>query len=127
MSLISELIAGHPVTGVYNANATLAASQINAENVLVPKDTMTGSEILQSINAGEWAALTNAQQQLVWDIVHLGTINPFGVEATLITGVFPDGGLTLVALAAARQELVSQATKLGLGRPTAGEIERARA
>lgn len=88
---------------------------LNAVDREVNRETMTGTEILNEINVAEWNALTNAQRQTVWDIVHLGTINPFGVEATLMTSVFGGGSATITALAAARKVAVSRAQELGIG------------
>ena len=126
-ALAAELTAGHPDTGAYNADAASAAGEINALNRSRNKTTMTGSEILNNVNAAEWGTRSADQKQVIWDIVHLGDINPFGVEATLITAAFDGaGGVTLAALGAARVESISRATELGLGRVRAGTIEQAR-
>ena len=88
--------------------------------------SMTGSEIINEVNTAEWAALTDAQRQTVWDIVHLGTINPFGVEKNLLIGVFGSGSNTIAALGIARVTAVSRATELGLSQIKAGTIAHAR-
>lgn len=125
--LLTELNSVHPDTGSYDMDPVLAAAQINLVNRQIPKKSMTGSEIFNSIDASEWGALSTVEQRLIWDIVHLGIINPFGVEADLIIEVFPNGGATLTTLATIRQDTVSRAIEQGLGVPTAGDIERARA
>ena len=88
---------------------------------------MTGSEVLNAVNAGEWVALTDAQRQTVWDVVHLGDVNPFGIEATLITNVFGGGSATITELADARKDDVSRADELGLGQVRTGTVQQARA
>ena len=125
--LKAELTAGHPDTGAYNVDDGIAATEINAVNRTRNKTSLTGSEVLNNVNAGEWNALTDVQKQEVWDIVHLGELNPFGVEATLLTGVFGGGSVTITALAAARKEDVSRATELGLGNVGEGTVAQARA
>jgi len=125
--LKAELLAGHPSTGNYNADPVLAAAEINLANIDRNRASMTGSEILNAVDAGEWGTRDATQKQTVWDVVHLGTINPFGVEATLITTAFSDaGGATIAALQAARKEKISQATALGLGNVRPGDIQKAR-
>ena len=80
------------------------------------RESLTGSEMLNAINAGEWGTRTAEQKQTVWDIVHVGTINPWGVEATMLTAAFAgSGGATLAALGAARVESVSRAVEIGVG------------
>lgn len=125
-ALTAELGSGHPVTGAYDANAVTAAGQLNALNIDQNRDTMTGSEILNNVDATEWGALTADDKQVVWDIVHLGTVNPFGVEATLLTNVFGGGSNTITALAAARKTQISRAAQLGFGTITQSMVSTAR-
>ena len=92
------------------------------------RTSMTGSEVLNAIDAGEWATRTAEQKQTIWDIVHIGTVNPFGVEATLLTGAFAGaGGATITALGLARVELISRAAEQGIGsRFAISDIAKAR-
>ena len=106
---------------------TAAATSLNEVNRFRNRTTMTGSEILNAVDVGEWTGLSNAEKQTVWDIVHLGEVNPFGVEATLVLSVFsaPDSP-TIAALIAVRKESVSRATELGLAYVYPGDVENAR-
>lgn len=127
-ALKAELLAGHPGTGPYDADDATAAGEMNAVNRTLPKASLTGSEVLNAVDTAEFAALaTDADRQIVWNIVHLGTVNPFGIEATLFTGLFGAGSATITALAAARQRPVSRAVELGLGTVKHGHVETARA
>ena len=125
-ALAAELAGGHPDTGAYDADAATAADQLNTVNRTLNRASMSGSEVLNAVNAAEWIGLTDAGRQTVWDIVHLGTLNPFGVEATLLIEVFGGGSATITALAAARKDDVSRAVELGLGFVYAGHIQNAR-
>jgi len=118
---------GHPDTGAYDVDSQLAADELNVLNRTVNRDTMTGSEVLNEIDKTEFNAKTDPQKQMVWDIVHLGTVNPFGVESELLTDIFGGGSNTITALAAARKTTVSRATELSFGRVRAGDITYARA
>ncbi len=126
-ALAAEIASGHPGTGAYDADDETAAAQLNAVNRTMNKATMTGSEVFNSVNAGQWSGLTDADKQIVWDIVHLGTINPFGVEQTMMVGVFGAGSATITALAAARVTSVSRAVEIDLGLVKIGHVSQARA
>ena len=127
-ALAAELTAGHPDTGAYNVDDALAAAQLNAVNRTRNLASMTGSEVINAVDTTEWGTRTAEQKQTVWDIVHLGTVNPFGVEATLIQSAFSGaGGVTVAALAAARAPAASRAEELGLGFVYPGHIQQARA
>ena len=104
-----------------------AATDLNTVYREKNRTSMSGSEVLNAVNATQWAELTDAQRQTVWNVVHLGTINPFGVEATLLIGVFGAGTATITALAAARLDSMSRAAELGLGSVFAGHVHDARA
>ena len=102
------------------------AISLNTVNRSRNRASLAGTEVLNAVDATEWAGLDATQKQTVWDIVHLGTINPFGVEATLMIDVFGAGSDTITALAAARIEAVSRAEQLGLGFIAPGHVENAR-
>jgi hypothetical protein len=103
-----------------------AATSLNTVDCTRNRTTMTGSEIVNAIDSVEWAALSDAQQQTFWNIAHLGTVDPCGVEATMLISVFGAGSGTIAALAAARTEDVSRANELGIGVVFPGDVENAR-
>ena len=121
-----EDTAGHPDTGPYSADPVVAASEMNAINRTVNKTTMIASEVYNAIDGTEWLALTATQQEEIWNIVHLGDINPFGLEATRFTAIFGGGSTTIAALAALRKTDVSRAVEIGLGFIKPGNIMEAR-
>lgn len=124
--LTAELIDDPLARGYAAMSDAAAAADLNTVYRTRDKTSMTGSEILNAINAGEWTALTDGQRQIVWNILHLDTLNPFGVEATLLVAVFGGGSATITALAAARKENISRAAELGLGFVSPGHVENAR-
>lgn len=103
-----------------------AATDLNMAYQTRNKATMTASEVAQSINVAEFTGKTEAQQRLIWDVLHMGTINPFGVEQALFVSVFGAGSDTIAALAAARVDAITRAQALGLGTVTPGAVGRAR-
>lgn len=126
--LKAELAAGHPDTGAYNTNDALAAAEINVVNRTLNRNIMSGSEVFNVINKAEFNALSAANKQLVWNILHLVDLNPFGLEAALLTDVFGGGSTstTITDLAVMRKTDVSRATELGLGRIGPGLVTEAR-
>ena len=99
---------------------------LNAATVPRNRTSMTGSEVVNAVDAAEYAALTADKKEAFWNVVHLGTLNPFGVEATLLVAVFGAESATIAALASARVELVSWATSEGYGFLYPGHLENAR-
>lgn len=126
-ALKAELTTGHPDTGAYSGDATAAAAELNAENRTGNRESVSGSEVLNAIDEPEFLALTDAQRQRVWNLLHLGTLDPWGMEAKLLLGIFGAGSATIAALTVVRVEPISRAQELGLGEVTAGHVQRARA
>ena len=48
-ALKTELLAGHPVTGAYDADDALAADQLNAVNVTAQREVISASDIFETI------------------------------------------------------------------------------
>jgi hypothetical protein len=126
-ALKAELTADPLGRGYASMGDQEIADSMNALTRTRNRASMSGSEVINSVVATEYAALTAANKQLLWDLVHLGQLNPFGVEATLMVSVFGAGSQTIAALAAKRVETVSRAQELGLERVSVGYIGKARA
>ena len=103
------------------------ATSLNTEDRPDNKKTMTSSEVLNAVDITEWNALTDAQRQIIWDVLHIGEINPFGVEATIFIAVFGGGSDTITALAVARITYISRASELGQGITYLAHVTQARA
>ena len=89
------------------------------------RTSMTASEVYNAIDQGEWTALSAAVRAEIWDILHLDEINPFGREAQRFASIFPNNGVTITALKAARVESISRAVELGLRSPMRPEYFKA--
>ena len=122
-----EDVAGHPDTGEYDVDVEIAAGQMNAVNRSLNRPTMTASEVYNAIVPAAYTALTADEKEEVWNILHLGVINPFGLEATRMTAIFGAGSDTITALAALRKTSVSRADEIGLGFVWPAQITQARA
>ena len=111
--LITEL-TDNP--GTYAALSDVEVADLgNTVDQTRPRTSMTSTEVWQSIDVAELRALADGDRALVMAVLQFQSIDPFGNEATLFMALFPDGGVTLTALIAARQETVSLFVKLGIG------------
>jgi hypothetical protein len=88
---------------------------------------LTPSQVLNAIVYSEWTPKTTTQQQVIWNMLGMGAINPWGVEANIFTTVFGAASATIAALAALRVETISRAEELGLETVYVGHIIDARA
>lgn len=125
-ALVAE-ISGDPLGRGYSG---MSDAEIRVELHTVyrtrNKTSMTGSEVLNSVDEDEWLALADTQRQTAWNVVHLGKINPYGVESTILIGVFGAGSATITALASARVEAITRADEIGVSGARDGDIQRAR-
>ena len=101
------------------------ADDINTTYRTTPKKSVTGSEVLNAIDKAEFLLLSDTNKQMVWDLVHLGTLNPFGIEADLLVDVF-GGSVTITALQAMRLNNVSRGVELRIGFVREGHVIKAR-
>lgn len=103
-----------------------AAVDLNTIYRTQNRELMSSSEVMNAIDITEFNALTAADEALIWNVLSLGEINPFGVEATIFTNVFGGGSTTITTLSVARQSSVSRAQELGLGAVREGTVTMAR-
>ena len=127
--LKTELLAGHPISGVYNADDFLAATQINVVDITVNKNT-TPQEAADATDAGEFNLLSDADKSLWVSMLSWETINlNAGIGLATAQGIWAGaaGTITRPALIATTTELVSRATELNFGTVIIGDIQNARA
>ena len=127
-ALKTELIAGHPGTGPYNADDELAAGELNVVNRTRNRTTVEGSEILNATDDTEFGALSAANKTDWLNLCGVESINTAsGVAKSMEADLFGPGTTTRTNLAAMRNKDVSRAVELGLGFIWTGHVEAARA
>lgn len=127
MSILKDEIVNDPLGRGYSTMTDQQiADSINGLTRTRNRNAMTGSEIANQIVVSEFNGLSAAQEQLIWNILHLGELNPFGIETAMFVSVFGIGSATISNLQAARIEAISRADELGLGRIKIGHVEEAR-
>ena len=129
--LLTELNGNHPITGTpYSANANTAAGQLNTKNVPTQRDTLSASDIFESIDLVQYNALTATQKAQVQQVLNLGDtikVGPSSKARAFLLDAFPSGN-TFSALVAAVTVNISRAEQgFGVGTVISiGDVERAR-
>lgn len=125
--ILKDELVNDPLTRGYSAmTPEEAAANLNTKTRTRLRTSMTSSEVLNQVVVAEFNALTEANKRTIWDILHIGDINPTGVEATIFVNIFGAGSTTISNLSAARTESISRAQELGLGEVKPGHVEEVR-
>lgn len=129
LALKSELASDPEALG-YTGDDQDDADLLNQVNRPRDRTTMTGKEIKDAIDTGEWDSRTDHQQQIVLQMVTRDDLDPFGIDAHIMINAFPVAGPTLTKLAADRVETVSRIRELEIGfgdEVSVGYVAKARA
>ena len=89
------------------------ADELNIVDKSQNRTSMSRSEIYENIEPSVLGGLTTLQVAQL-NLAMSDSVDPFGNAAQVFTNVFGSGSATIIALAAARVETVSQATKLNI-------------
>ena len=126
-SSLEDEIANDPLGRGYSGMTDeQILTSLNTKDRSRNRATMTASEVANEIDIGEFNALSNASEAKIWNVLHLGTINPFGIEVTIFVNAFGGGSTTITNLRAARVVSISRKQELRMGRVKIGQIEDAR-
>ncbi len=128
MTLLDSELTNDPLARGYSG---IADPQAVADNLLEKnrtriRESMSSSEVFQSVDKNEFLGLTDAQKTLIMQILAFGSISPSGKEADVFTSIFGAGSASISALASARQETISRAEELGISGVSAGDVLLAR-
>lgn len=116
LKLRDELLNDPLAWGYSGMTDQQCANQLNSEATgrTVNRKTMLATEVYNAVDEAEFVALSADQKQEIWDIVHMGEVNPFGLEAQRFTSIFGGGSNTITLLASLRLRTVSRAVELGI-------------
>ena len=128
LAILKAEITNDPVAiGYAGKNDQEICDLLNAKTRSIHVALLTPTEILNAIVYSEWTAKNATQQQVIWNLLGMGAINPWGIEASIFTTVFGAGSATITALAALRIKAISRAEELGLETVYSGHLIDARA
>lgn len=127
-ALKARLLAGHPDTGAYDADAAIAAGQINAVNRTRVKPSLSGNDLFTATDGLEFGELTNEKKQMWVSWCNTDRDPADAANVAFVNFIFGNGSATLANLAAIRTEAVSHANELEpyLGLVYPGHVENAR-
>ena len=95
--------------GYSGMTSAVLLANLQTVNLTRNKTSLNPSEVYQNIDQGGWAALSAAEQDEVWNILHLGDpLDPFGREATRFVAIFGGGSNTITAN-------ISRLQQIGIG------------
>ena len=123
----SEIDADPLGRGYAGMTDAQVADSGNVADREVNKTSLSATEVLNTVVVAEYNALTTDNKTLFWNVLAIGDLNPFGIEAALLTSIFGSGSETIIALAAKRKHLVTRWAELGVGTVYEGTISQARA
>ena len=113
--ILKPEVLGDPLGRGYAAlNAVDAAATFQVLDRPRSRTSMTPSEVFNAVDKAEYLSLTPDKLDLLWGLLGLHTLNPFGREADVLVQIFGAGSNTVVALAAMRVEFMSREEELGL-------------
>ncbi len=122
--LKTELTDDPLARGYAGMTDSQAADDLNTSYRSRDRTTMTASEVVNAVDTADFLALSAAKQNKFWQLMGIGELNPFGVEATLMIDIFGGGSTTITTLAALRVESITRAQELGLRTPVRSTIVR---
>ena len=102
------------------------ATSLNTAIKVRNKASMSGSEVLQSVDTTEFNALSDTQENRLWGLLGLNSLDPFGQEAQAMIKLFGGGSDTITNLQAQRVENVTDGVFYGFGTVLEGHVTKAR-
>ena len=113
-ALKAEVLDDPLGVGYSSMTDDLVAAALNVVNRTRNRQSMSASEVLNAVDVADYNGLTNAAEAKLWDLLGIGDLNPFGVEATLMVQLFGAGSATITELQALRVEVMSRAVELNM-------------
>jgi hypothetical protein len=128
IQILNEELTNDPLGRGYSGmNDAEAAADLNTVYRTQNVESMEATVIANVIDKTQWDGLSDTDKDIIWNLLHMGTLNPWGIEADIFVDVFGAGSATITALAALRVEDISRAAELGLGEVSEGDVQKARA
>lgn len=124
--LKTVLAAGHPGTGPYDADSTLAAAQGHLVNLEEEVDFIEPWVVFRTVRPVDYAALSATQVTTFWGLLSLGPLPVDDGNVRLALADMFEGTDTLDALVALQTRVASHFQKERLGLVQPGHIENAR-
>ena len=126
--ILKNEITTDPLTRGYSGMTDQEiADDVNTEYRSMQLQSMTASEILNNTDKAEYDALIAASKDIYWNLLHMGELNPWGIEADIMVDLFGGGSTTISNLQASRSQPQSRTRELGLPVMCSGFVKDAKA
>lgn len=132
-AVLAAELTGDPLTRGYSGMTDAeAAADLNTVYRTRQLERLDPADAYDVVDVSEFLALTDAQRDEIWNIVHLGTAAGILVTAgsrarARFIAIFGAGSDTIAALLALITEDISRGGELGLGYVKPGHVTKARA
>lgn len=103
------------------------SDDLNTEYRSMQVESMLATEVLNSTDKTEYDGLGDPAKDAYWRLLHMGTLNPWGVEASIMVDLFGGGSTTISKLQTARAQPQSRARELNLPEMCEGFVKDAKA
>jgi hypothetical protein len=115
LQILKDEITTDPLARSYSAMTDAQiANDLNTLYRLQSFDRLDASTVFNAIDKAEYNVLQDKSKIMIWNILHLGEINPFGLEAAIFSDIFGAGSQTITDLKLIRKTPQSRAAELGL-------------
>lgn len=116
MRILEDEIANDPLGRGYSSMTDQQLlTSLNTVNISRNRTTMTGREVAAEIVDSEYNLIPDIKKQQVLELLKRDDLDPFGLPANVIKGIFGAGSTTLSNLATARVHGISRAQEIGWG------------
>lgn len=112
--LKTELALDFLARGYADMSDQEVADDLNTSYRLRNRNLMSASEVLNAVDPAEYTRLSNVAKVEFWNLMGIGNLNPFGIEAVLMINLFGEGSVTIAALNVLRVESITRAIELGV-------------
>lgn len=103
------------------------ADAMNTANINRNRTTITGEEMLESMDTTEYALLLDTKKLQWLSICSMDRVDPWGRIVDVVKDIWGNGSTTLSNLASVRVETISRAGELGLSDVSESDVAYARA
>lgn len=126
-AILRSEIQSDPLTRGYAGMTDIqVADSLNTVDRTRNRSVITGKEVKERIDVGEWATRTDAQKQIILALCNRDDLDPFGIDATIFQDAMAGATTTLANLNAYRVEDVSRGEEIGFGVVSEADVYAAR-
>lgn len=121
-----EILTDPLLRGYSGMSDQEVADSLNDTNRSYNRAVMSGREIGNQVDQTEYEALTSDEKSLLFQLLNMNSLDPYGFAQIALSDLFPNGSTTLSNLAAVRSGRMSRGAEIGFGKVKVGHVIDAR-